>query len=156
MELIAAAENKSAFQSMFNLYAHELSEYNPSLGLRIDGDGNYLADAVADYINGDFAAYVVTDDGRPIGLAVFSSEEDGGVVYNDVEEMFLIKTSRHRGIAERLCVDFWQRSSGIGTLHVLPENTSALHFWEKLLTDSGYSFTRENENGMTVFRFALS
>ena len=86
---------------------------------------------------------------------MFSSEKDDGVVYNDIEEIFLVKTSRRKGLAERICVDFWQGCTGIGTLHVLPNNVSAICFWDKLLSKCGYAFTRCDEGSMTVYRFKL-
>lgn len=50
MELIKAENMKAAFQNMFNLYAHELSLYNPWLSTQLDTNGNYLSKQVDDYL----------------------------------------------------------------------------------------------------------
>lgn len=154
--LVNAAENPAAFQNMFNLYAHELSLYNTWLGTKLDENGNYLANIVKSYIEDDgYKSYCITENSRPIGLAVFSSELDDGVWYHDVEELFLINTERHKGAAERLCKEFWSSCRGIGTLHVLSENENAIRFWEKLLTECKYNFTKTSEDAMVVYRFPL-
>lgn len=156
VELIKADMKRSVFVNLFNLYAFELSEYNPSLDGQIDENGNYLSEAVSQYIDGSgFSSYCIFNGERPIGIAVFSSEEDGGELYHDIEEIFLLKTSRHKGIAEKLCLDFWDKNSGTGTLHVLSENKTALRFWDKLLESGGYVPEKHTDSGMTVYHFPL-
>ena len=44
MELIRASEMKKAFGSLFNIYAHELSKYNPWIGTQINSEGIYLSE----------------------------------------------------------------------------------------------------------------
>lgn len=157
LQLINAKENPAAFQNLFNLYIHELSRYNSWLGTQLDENGVYLAESVQNYLTSDiFESYCILVQNFPIGFAVFSSEKEENQWYHDVEEIFLIHTSRHQGIAEQICIDFWKRNIGIGTLHVLPENEPAIRFWERLLKQCGFQYSKERKDGMLVYHFPLS
>lgn len=91
----------------------------------------------------------------PIGLVVFSSENDNGEWYHDIEELFLINTARHKNTAQKIAVDFWNEKSGIGTLHILKDNKNAVRFWEKLLKINGYEYTKKDEGNMLAYHFPL-
>ena len=51
MKLVKAVTMEKAFINLFNIYAHELSRYNPWLGTQIDLDGNYLSEDVKQYLH---------------------------------------------------------------------------------------------------------
>lgn len=156
MELIVAKNMRQAFQNMFNLYAHELSQYNVWLGTQINIEGNYLADAVSEYIDSDcFESYCIMEDNIPIGMAVFSSSLEEGEWYHDIEEIFLVNTSRHKGIIKKICLDFWNRNTGTGTLHVLAGNSKAICYWEKLLEYCKYSYQKKVKDGMVAYHFHI-
>ena len=73
MQLIEATEMKKAFVSLFNIYAHELSKYNPWLGSQINQDGNYLAEQVEQWMtDSSVEAFCITEGDSPIGFVVFS------------------------------------------------------------------------------------
>ncbi|CEG21221.1 hypothetical protein BN1080_00125 [Planococcus massiliensis] len=143
MEFTKAAEMKHAFIQMFNLYAHELSAHNPWIGTQIDREGNYLSEAVSQLLTGvSQEAFCIIEDGRPIGMAVFSSSEKEC----SIDEIFLVQTSRGKGISERICTEFWNKHTGICTLHVLKRNDAAVKYWEKLIPRCGYRYKKREEN----------
>ena len=145
MELIKASEMKNAFVSLFNIYAHELSRYNPWLGTQIDREGNYLSEQVEQYINDKSSeAFCITDNNRPIGFTVFSYSDKTEDDICSIEEIFLIETSRRKGVCESICKDFWSKNKGMCILHVLKANLPAAVYWEKLIEKCGYTYEKKD------------
>ncbi len=145
MELIKAIEMKNAFVSLFNIYAHELSKYNPWLGTQINSEGNYLSEYVEQYINHKCnEAFCITEENRPIGFVIFSYSHNTKENICYIEEIFLLETSRRMGICERICKSFWNNNKGICKLHVLKTNLSAITYWEKLFQKCGYVYEKRD------------
>ncbi|WP_426351089.1 GNAT family N-acetyltransferase [Alloiococcus sp. CFN-8] len=147
MELIKASEMKSAFVSLFNIYAHELSRYNPWLGTQIDIEGNYLSKQVEECINDqDCEAFCITENSRPIGFAVFSYSDNTEENLCSIDEIFLIETSRRKGICEAICKGFWSKNKGMCILHVLKANHPANIYWKRLIEKCGYTYEKKDYN----------
>jgi predicted acetyltransferase len=145
MELIKASEMKKAFISLFNIYAHELSKYNPWLGTQIDREGNYLSEEVDQYLNDKTnEAFCITDQNRLIGFVVFSYSDNNEENICYIAEIFLLETSRRMGICESICKSFWSSHKGICRLHVLKANLFAVTYWEKLIQKCGYVYEKRN------------
>ncbi len=146
MELIKSSEVKHAFRNLFNLYAHELSKYNPWLGTQMNNDGIYLSEYVEQHFNDTSVdSFCIMEEKRPIGFVIFSkSESDEGNV--GIDEIFLIHTSRGLGISEEICKKFWRENKGICSLHVLKANLPAITYWEKLIEKSGYNYEKQDDN----------
>lgn len=157
MRLVEARKMKDAFQNLFNMYAHELSKYNPWLGTQIDKNGNYLAHVVKSYIEDQFnQSFCIIEDRRPIGLVVFSSSCEEGEWQHDIEEIFIIQTSRKKGVSEKICQDFWQSNKGVATLCVLKAHKEASAYWEKLITRYNYTYEKIDEDEkMWLYKFNI-
>ena len=147
MELIKSSEMKIAFVNLFNIYAHELSKYNPWLGTQIDSQANYLSEHVEQLISDEsLDSFCIVKDKKPIGFAVFSYSNNSGENTCSIDEIFLIETSRGMGICESICKDFWSKNKGICTLHVLKANISTVTYWEKLISKCGYTYEKREDN----------
>ena len=147
MELIRASEMKNAFRNLFNIYAHELSKYNPWIGTQINSEGFYLSEQVEQYIKDEcLDAFCIIEDKRPIGFVIFSYSDSSEENTCSIDEIFLIETSRRMGICETICKEFWRENKGICTLHVLKANLSAATYWEKLIPKCGYAYDKRDDN----------
>ncbi|MDF2947369.1 MAG: family N-acetyltransferase [Bacillales bacterium] len=147
MELIRSSEMKNAFVRLFNIYANELSKYNPWLGTQIDSQGNYLSKHVEKLISDrSLDAFCITYDKKAVGFVVFSYSDRSGGNICSIDEIFLIETSRGLGISERICTEFWRKYKGICTLSVLKANLSAVAYWEKLISRCGYTYEKHEKN----------
>lgn len=139
MVLIPAAEKETAFRNLFNLYVDELCAYNPWLAEQMNAEGLYLAaDVDAYFTEENKHPFVVWKDERPLGFVVFSypdeddENEDGCDC--DIEEFFILKSSRNKGIATEICKKYWEKVQCVCGLSILKENIHAVKFWEKLIT----------------------
>ena len=157
MELISALKMKNAFISLFNIYAHELSKYNPWIGMQIDNDGNYLSEDVEQYLNNKRnEAFCIINENRPIVFVVFSYSDNTDESMCYIAEIFLIETSRRKGISESICKDFWSNHKGICRLHILKTNRSAVTYWEKHIQKCGYILKKQDhDEQMWSYEFKL-
>ncbi len=157
MKLIHAIKMERAFTSLFNIYAHELSKYNPWLGTQIDMEGNYVAEDVKEMLTDKSnEAYCIIEDNRPIGFVVFSYSDNPKDNTCYISEIFLLETSRKKGICEKICIDFWKTHNGICKLHILKGNQLAISYWEKLILKAGYRFEKKKHGEqMWSYEFML-
>lgn len=162
-ELVDGVQHKKAFQNMFNLYAHDLSEYNPWLASQVSDEGNYLEKQVEEYFEApNKKPYLILCEGRPAGLLVIagfcanpmdSADKDNFAI----EEMFVSIPYRGKGIADNIVQRVWkqirpekqEKKELICKLSILPGNERAIHFWEKMIRAYGTSYTKKiADNGM--------
>lgn len=146
MELIKSSEMRVAFRNLFNIYAHELSKYNPWLGTQINSEGMYLSEHVEETFNDSSVdSFCITEENTPIGFVIFSKSDssEGNV---GIDEIFLVQTSRGLGISEEICKNFWHENKGICSLHVLKANLPAVTYWEKLINKCGYVYEKLDAN----------
>ncbi len=152
MKLVKAVTMEKAFINLFNIYAHELSRYNPWLGTQIDLDGNYLSEDVKQYLSDKSNdAYCIIKENRPIGFVVFSYSDDADEKVCYIAEIFLLETSRGMGISKCICKDFWSKHNGTCRLHVLKKNASAAIYWERLIRDCGYAYEKQDHDDQMWF-----
>lgn len=149
---------QSAFKNLFNCYAHEMSTYNTWLGTQINADGIYVPDVVEKCFTSDEKTpFVITENGLPIGFVVFESFIEDNVWFHNIDEMFVVKTSRKNGVCSDIVRKFWNENSGMGMLYVLKTNLPAITYWEKLLKDSGYTYIKNDENEQVwLYKFKLN
>jgi len=128
------------------------------LGTQIDIEGNYLSEDVKEMLTDKYnEIYCIIEDNRPIGFVVFSYFDNSGVNECYISEIFLLETSRKKGISEKICTDFWKTHNGICKLHILKENQLAITYWEKLILKSGYDYEKKDHGEqMWSYEFMLS
>lgn len=101
--------------------------------------------------------FLILVDGKPAGFALIATPPHvpyGGDYY--VNEFFLLRPYRGKGIGERAAVEVFDKFHGQWELMVMPKNLRALAFWRKTIAKymSG-QFQEEvtGDNDMVVFRF---
>jgi len=157
-QLEDARKFRSAFQNLFNIYIHELSEYNNWLDTQINYEGNYLTNEVLEYFSSELKhPYVVIRDNHPIGFVVFSypdvNESDGCDCY--IEELFITKPNRKNGIAAEIANEYWKTEKGVCGLCILKKNTNAITFWENTIKANDYTYTLENQGELWFYKVSL-
>lgn len=145
-QLLEAVQMKKAFINMFNIYAHELSRYNPWLATQISMEGNYLEEYVKEYFaNPAKRPFIILCDSRPAGMFVVSGQNDSF----DIEEFFVTIPYRKKGIATNIVKLLLSQVEKPCEISILEKNESAIQFWEKLFKDGKADYTKENDgNGM--------
>lgn len=159
MELILAHNNRAVFTSLFNIYVHELSEYNPWLAKQMNDEGNYLREEVNDFFTTKtYEPYLIYDENHPIGFVVFSKDENNWEeeVTCSIEELFIVKTSRKKGYATKIAKDFWEKEKGsVSIIGILKENHTAIRFWENLIKQYDTDYVRSDEGTIYVYKFKI-
>lgn len=159
MVLLSAEKNRAIFISLFNIYVHELSSYNPWLATQMNEEGNYLTNEIDNFFtNNEYEPYIIYNDKVPIGFVVFSKQELGSGESTTccIDEMFLVRTSRKKKLATQIVKDFLNREKGgICGLAVLKDNIPAVQFWEKLIMQYDVNYTRWEADNVYVYNFKI-
>jgi predicted acetyltransferase len=159
MELIPAKMNRLVFTSLFNIYVHELSEYNPWLATQMNEEGIYVPDEIDSFFTTKgYEPFIIFDEKHPVGFVVFSKQDpnSGETTTCCIDELFIVKTSRHKGIATQIAKNFWsQEKGGVCGLAILKENASAICFWENLIIQYDTSYIRWDEGNVFVYNFKI-
>lgn len=135
---------------LFNEYIEELSQYNPWLGEQKDENGNYLEKVYEKYFTTvEKKPYVIFVEDKAVGFTVMSvpdadEQEDGCISY--IEEMFVEKQYRGKGIATDIVKRFLKQQEGMCGFSVLKKNEAAVSIWEKLLKEEGYHYKKVDED----------
>lgn len=135
---------------LFNAYIEELSQYNPWLAGQKDEQGNYLQRIYEEYFTTvEKHPYVIFVGEAAVGLAVMSAasaeeQADGCISY--IEEIFVEKLYRGKGIATDIVKRFLGQQEGTCGLSVLKKNVAAVAIWEKLLREECYSYKKIDED----------
>jgi predicted acetyltransferase len=135
----ATAEHRAVLRSLFELYAHDLSAMTAA---DVDAQGHYTPDAFLrgwwDAHADAFHPFLVRVDGHWAGFAFV---EVGSYVAGDdhthwlMEEFFIVRKYRKRGIGAHFAAHLLRRFSGVWEIGQLPQNSAATAFWRHVLTD---------------------
>lgn len=131
---------------LFNAYIEELAQYNPWLAGQKDEKGNYLELVYTEYMTSvEKKPYVIFANGKAVGFTVMSianadEQEDGCISY--IEEIFVEKEYRGKGIATDIVKRFLQQQEGACGFRVLKKNEAAVAIWEKFLKEEDYCFDK--------------
>lgn len=159
MELLNARKRCNMFTSLFNIYAHELSDYNPWIATQMNEEGNYLEHEVVSLLNKPcYDPYIIFDNNNPVGFVVFSKQEPGSCESTTccIDEIFIVKTSRGKGLATLVVNDFLKKEKdGICGLAVLKDNIPAIQFWEKLIKKYDTNYLRSEEGNVYIYNFKI-
>lgn len=163
-KILPATKDKLTFQRLFNEYVEELTasyeerdqkkrieEY-----LRQDAAGNYLAREVKEYyVTPAKWPYLIQVENESIGLCVLSGPlpqdpKDGCSHY--IEELYLQKEYRGRGIAGDLVQRFWKENDGTCGLCTFANNQKALGFWMDQIKAAHALYEKIRVEDMYFFR----
>lgn len=159
MELITARNKRALFSSLFNLYAHELSYYNPWLASQLNEEGNYVPQDVDSFFTTKgYEPYIIYDEKYPVGFVVFSKQEpdSGETTTCCIDELFVVRTSRQKGVATQVVKDFIDKErGGVCGLVVLKDNTPAIQFWENFIKQYDSNYICWAEEQVFVYNFKI-
>jgi predicted acetyltransferase len=125
----AAPEQEPVLANLFELYAHDFSEfYNLELG----ADGRFGYKHLSLYwVEPDRYPFLVKVDGKLAGFVLVKrgSEVSGDENVWDVAEFFIARGYRRRGVGMRVAHEVWRRFPGRWEVRVMESNPSAKEFW---------------------------
>ena len=141
VEIIPAlAEQAPILANMFELYAHDFSEF---IDLRLGADGRFGYSYLPRYwtepghypffilVNGSFAGFVFVRKGSLV---------TGDPDVWDMAEFFILRSFRRAGLGLSVAMSVWQQHPGRWEVRVLRCNQHAVHFWSRAVD----AFMHEN------------
>ncbi len=157
---IRPAEEKDRLlvKNIFNLYQNELCVYSDDFDA-LDEFGYFAPDTVNEILPfGDGVyPYIIEEDARPVGfvMATDSAYAPDGYDYS-LEEIFLIRNRRGKGIADIAVKEITGTRPGRWTLEVYTQNVPALSFWKRFLRDNAENVSDKTEENSPFTRFAFT
>ena len=123
----AEERDRQLVKNIFNLYQNELCIYSDDFDA-LDENGYFAPDTVSEILpfgDGVFP-YIIEENARPVGfvMATDASYAPEGFDYC-LEEIFLIRNRRKKGIASAAMKEITKSHPGKWTLEVYKENTPA-------------------------------
>jgi predicted acetyltransferase len=131
--LPASPEQAPILANLFELYAHDFSEFH-DVDLGADGRFGYRCLPLY-WSEPDRHPFLVRVDGNLAGFALVKrgSEVSGNAAVWDMAEFFVIRGYRRRGIGTRIAHEVWRRFPGPWEVRVMQSNMSAYHFWARAI-----------------------
>jgi predicted acetyltransferase len=120
-------ESDILLRNLFQYYCHDMSQW---FELDTGADGRYSYDTASVWAKG-CDAYLAQVDGSIAGFALIGSGGEwlGDIGAHDVQEFFIMRRFRRRGIGRSLATFLWNEFPGDWLVRVLEANTSAINFW---------------------------
>ena len=148
LEPVTAA-NEQAFRSLYNLYLHDLAQYQHDVGVDEQGcfDAN-VVDELKAHADQGVALSLIRSNGRIAGLLVHSTPplvKPGNDLH--LHELFVLNQFRGSGVARAAARALFTSHPGHYGLSVLASNTRALAFWDRLLADDAVGVERVSQDG---------
>jgi len=143
IEIVPALEGQaSILANMFELYAHDFSEF---LDLRLGADGRFGYNYLPNYwkepghypffilVNGSFAGFVFVRKGSVV---------TGDPEVWDIAEFFILRSFRRVGLGTRVAMAVWRLFPGQWEVRVLRRNLHAVGFWPRAINEfMGFAIT---------------
>lgn len=158
LELIEAEPaHLELLHNLMQLYLYDFSEF---IDLRPGPAGRFDPFPLESYLDeDDLWAFVVRADGEPAGFVLVHTgskvSDDPDVL--DVEEFFVLRGWRRRGIGSQIANRLWELLPGTWEVRVRVENEPALPFWERIVSEhTGGAFERSEvtePRAQIVYRF---
>ena len=131
----ATREQQPVFANLFELYAHDFSEFSD---LKIGVDGRFGYEPLPLYwresnrfpflirANGDLAGFVLVQQGSQVSGA--------GEIW-DIAEFFVLRGYRRHGVGVRVAQDVWRMFTGSWEVRVTDKNLVARTFWQRAVSE---------------------
>jgi predicted acetyltransferase len=155
VEVIAATlDQRSGFANLFELYAHDFSEFH---GVEIGEDGRFGYPQLALYwSDAGRLPFLVRVKGKLAGFVLVKrgSELSGDPAIWDIAEFFILRGCRGRGIGSEVAHQVWRRVPGRWEVRVMESNRVGCEFWERAIAGfTGLSVaSRPYEKGGVAWR----
>ena len=151
----AEEHDRQLVKNIFNLYQNELCIYSDDFDA-LDENGFFAPDTVSEILpfgDGVFP-YIIEENARPVGfvMATDASYAPEGFDYC-LEEIFLIRNRRKKGIASAAMKEITKSRPGKWTLEVYKENTPAVSFWMRFLKENAEDVSSDTKINSPFTRF---
>jgi predicted acetyltransferase len=159
IEVVPAAKaDEPIIANLLELYAHDFSEF---YGVELGPDGRFGYKSLPLYwIESGRHPFLVRIGSKLAGFVLVKrgSEVSGQENVWDMAEFFVARGYRRRGAGTKVTHEIWKRFPGAWEVRVVPENTSARHFWSHAIStftgDAIHSVGVEKDGERwTLFRF---
>jgi predicted acetyltransferase len=131
----AAAEHAFILDNLFQLYAHDFSEFHD---VEIGANGRFVYRNLPLYWSeAGRHPFLIWVDGTLAGFALVkqgSEISDAEAVW-DMAEFFILRACRKRGIGTRVAHEMWGRFPGAWEVRVLQANPLAQKFWAHAISE---------------------
>jgi predicted acetyltransferase len=142
--------------NLLELYLHDMAEW---FKFDINQDGLYGYDLGPRWARGDVAHLLLVDD-TPAGFALIARPDEWMEDKNalEIEEFFLIRSQRHKGIGDRFATTLWDKQPGPWLIRVFEANLPGVPFWRRVISNYTKGTHEEerrlvNENAWRSFTF---
>ncbi|WP_432124381.1 GNAT family N-acetyltransferase [Streptomyces sp. C10-9-1] len=136
---LADVADSPVVKRLWLMFRHDLSEFDEALP---DIDGTFSADRPDIVLTDtDWAAYLVTIDARPAGLAFVRGLAGPKRVLNS---FFVVRGARRAGIGLNAAQQVMARHHGPWEIAFQDANVGAVHFWRRVAREvAGDAWTEE-------------
>jgi predicted acetyltransferase len=127
----AAPEQEPILANLFELYAHDFSEFH---NLELGADGRFGFQHLALYwVEPERHPFLVKVDGKWAGFVLVKRGSEVSFDENtwDLAEFFIARGYRRRGVGMTVAHEVWRRFPGRWEVRVMESNVSAREFWER-------------------------
>jgi predicted acetyltransferase len=131
----ALPEQEPALANMFELYAHDFSEF---IDIKLGADGRFGCEGLSSYWKEPGRhAFVVRADGHLAGFAFVhrGSDINGDTDVWDMAEFFVARGFRRLGVGTRAAREVWKRFPGRWEVRVIDTNRKAKEFWRSAISE---------------------
>lgn len=138
-------EKETILKNLVSLYLHDLSEFADDL--KVNEEGKYEYDG--------FDYYFMSEDLKPF-LIYFNDEIAGFLLLNSgkytpadaeycVNELFILKSFRGRGIATIAIKKILEKYNGKYKVEQFQDNKIAINFWKRFYRNQNIVYEEKNE-----------
>lgn len=119
-------------QNLARFYVYEMSRY---AGWQPQPDGLYeCIDLRSYFVDKDRYAFVIRVGDELAGFALIRAEGSTVDVDWDMGEFFIVGKFQRKGIGAKIATELFDRFPGLWEVAQLPENTPAIAFWKKVIS----------------------
>ncbi|MEE1770194.1 GNAT family N-acetyltransferase [Streptomyces sp. JV185] len=136
---LADPADRPILERLWLLFQHDMSEFS---GVLPGPDGTFRSDRLhAALTRADWAPYLLTGDGSPVGLALVRGLADPTRV---LSSFFVVRGVRRTGIGLRAVQEVVAKHPGPWEVAFQQGNPSAVAFWRRVATEAvGEAWTEE-------------
>ena len=129
----ATPEDRELLANLVNLYMYDFSEFTAD---DAGDDGAFRAADIDRYFADPRETWIARVDGHLAGFVIVRVDGealDGSPGVRDVQEFFVMRKYRRRGLGEEMARRTFDRSPGPWQVRVLKPNTPAQGFWRTII-----------------------
>ena len=146
----ASAADRRWLANVYPFYLHDLSEFDEGY-YELDEQGLWQPDHLPSWLeeDGDHPL-IIGDSERRVGFALVNEAPSPHVMAGirfRLSEFFVLKKYRRGGIGRHAAARLFDQFRGRWQITVLPRNTPAIRFWERVIAENAQDVLRETASG---------